>query len=178
MKPIARNKNLVVQQADDELLIYDLDTNKAICLNRTSAFIWENCDGKKSFQGIAEVVEKKFGELVSEDFVKFAVDQLKKENLIDNKDEVVTGFSGMSRREVIKRVGLGSMIALPIVASLTAPTVSHAASFCTAGGAGGLGDACTCPMGTPADSSCGQQTCKAGCNCIATQNGDGAGTCG
>lgn len=133
MNPLARNKNLVVQQADSELLVYDLNINKAICLNETSALIWQNCDGEKNMLEIAKVVEKKFGELVSEDFVKFAIDQLKKENLIENKNEVVTEFNGMSRRDVIKRIGFTSLVALPLVAALTAPSAVAAASLAAAG---------------------------------------------
>ncbi|MGI8542090.1 MAG: PqqD family protein [Aridibacter sp.] len=134
MNPLARNKNLVVQQADNELLVYDLNINKAICLNETSALIWQNCDGEKNMLEIAKVVEKKFGELVSEDFVKIAIDQLKKENLIENKNEVVTEFVGMSRRDVIKRIGFTSLVALPLVASLTAPPASAQSSACIADG--------------------------------------------
>lgn len=160
MNPLARNRNIVVQQANDEVLVYDLDTDKAICLNKTSAFIWENCDGKKSFQQIGEAVEKKFGELVGEDFVKFAVDQLKKENLIENKDEVVTDFNGMSRREVIKRIGLGSMIALPIVSSLVAPKAAHAGSMLA------NGTACTAST-----------QCTSGC-CREDRGNANDGTCG
>lgn len=41
--PIARKTDLVIQEADDEVLIYDLSTNKASCLNKTAAFVWQNC---------------------------------------------------------------------------------------------------------------------------------------
>lgn len=141
--PIARKENLVIQQADDELLVYDLDSNKAICLNRTSALIWENCDGKKDFQQLAIVIESKLGELVGEDFVEFAIDQLKKENLIENHNEVITDFNGLSRREVIKKIGFTSLVAFPIIASLTAPNAANAASTCTGGT---FGIACSCNM--------------------------------
>jgi hypothetical protein len=183
MTPLARNRNLVIQQADDELLVYDLDTNKAICLNKTSAFIWENCNGNRSFQQIGEAVEKKFGELVSEDFIKFAVEQLKKENLIENKDDVVTDFNGMSRREVIKRIGLGSMVALPIIASLTAPHVNAQASSCN------IGASCTCTTTTSASRPTGTActptaatACNASivgmCQCIRSgANGTVTGMC-
>jgi hypothetical protein len=143
MNPLRRNEGLVIQETGDELLVYDLETNKAICLNETSAFIWQNCDGKKDILKIREAVEKNFGELVTEDFIKFALNQLKKENLIKNSDDLSFGFNGMSRREVIKKVGLSSMIALPIIASLTAPPASHAASVCTP-----IIGGCGCNMGT------------------------------
>ncbi len=44
--PIARKKDVVVQELPDEVLIYDLKSNKAMCLNEISAFVWHNCDGK------------------------------------------------------------------------------------------------------------------------------------
>ena len=44
--PKSRNYEIVVQEADKELLIYDLTTNKAMMLNETSAIIWQMCDGK------------------------------------------------------------------------------------------------------------------------------------
>ena len=43
--PKARKENLVVQESNGEVLIYDLDTNKAFCLNETSALVWQACDG-------------------------------------------------------------------------------------------------------------------------------------
>jgi hypothetical protein len=43
--PISRQNNIVTQEVESELLIYDLVENKAFCLNETSAFVWQNCDG-------------------------------------------------------------------------------------------------------------------------------------
>jgi len=40
---------------------------------------------------------------------------------------------GMSRREAVKRIGLGAAIALPVVISITAPTPAHAASLLSSG---------------------------------------------
>jgi transposase len=42
---------------------------------------------------------------------------------------------GMSRREAVKRIGLGAAIALPVVISITAPTPAQALSCVQAGGA-------------------------------------------
>ena len=46
--PVARKENLVIQEMPEEVLVYDMDTNKAHCLNRTAAFVWKSCDGKNS----------------------------------------------------------------------------------------------------------------------------------
>ena len=64
---------------------------------------------------------------MSEDLVWFALNQLEKEKLLNEEKEIVNKFEGLSRREVIKKIGLTSMIALPIVASLVAPSAIHAA---------------------------------------------------
>lgn len=181
MKPLARSKDIVVQPSGDETLVYDLDTNKAICLNETSAFIWQNCNGKNDIQSIQTIVEKKFGELVSEDFVKFAIDQLKNENLIENGDEVNIVFNTTNRREVIKKIALGSMVALPLVASLTAPKAAHAASACTA--PPGNTNLCACNMAAGAAdvgmacTTTGFNNCPAGCTPTFAQQGNAVCTC-
>ncbi len=46
--PLGRRDNLVVQEIDGEIMIYDLTDNKVFCLNETSALIWQLCDGNKS----------------------------------------------------------------------------------------------------------------------------------
>lgn len=135
MKPLARKEDLVIQEVGGEILVYDLRTNKAICLNQTSALIWENCDGKKNASEIAHNLEKKLGSNVSEDFVWFAFDQLEKENLLEGND-FGDRFKGLNRREVIRKIGLTWLIALPVVAAIVAPQAAHAQS-CMAVGSNG-----------------------------------------
>jgi transposase len=49
---------------------------------------------------------------------------------------------GMSRREAVKRIGLGAAIALPVVISITAPTPAQALSCVQSGGACGTPAQC------------------------------------
>ncbi len=114
MKPIARKDDLVIQEVGGEILVYDLRTNKAICLNQTSALVWQNCDGKKDALEIAKNIEKELGSNVSEDFVWFAVNQLEKENLLDRKSKCLMDLTGFRDVKLVKKVGLTSMIALPL----------------------------------------------------------------
>ena len=51
--PKARHNKLVIQELEDEVLVYDLERNQAHCLNRTAALIWEHCDGKQTVWGLA-----------------------------------------------------------------------------------------------------------------------------
>ena len=38
--PIARHAGLVIQEMPDEVLVYDMDSNKAHCLNETGS-LWK-----------------------------------------------------------------------------------------------------------------------------------------
>ncbi len=58
-KPRARKDELVVHELPDETLIYDLDRDRAYCLNETAAFVWQRCDGRKSAREIAQALGKK-----------------------------------------------------------------------------------------------------------------------
>ena len=132
--PCARKAGLVIQDMPDEVLVYDLDTNKAHCLNKSAAFVWRSCDGKTSISDIARLFEIQTGDKVSDDFVWLALDQLNENSLLES--EVKASFAGRSRREVIKKIGLASMVALPIVASLVAPKTAMAAVSCNCTGPG------------------------------------------
>jgi hypothetical protein len=140
--PTARKEGLVIQELSDEVLVYDLDCNKAHCLNQTAAFVWKACDGKNSIGEIVNDFEKQTGGKVSEDLIWLAIDQLSEKNLL--KEEMPRKFEGQNRRQVLKKIGLASVIALPIVASLTAPTAALAVA-CS-----GIVTSCIgCPDGTP-----------------------------
>lgn len=181
--PLSRKDNLVVQELDGEVLIYDLSENKAFCLNETSALVWQACDGEKTTAEISKFVSEKLNLPANEDLVWFALDQLKKEKLIENSDELPNNFIGMSRREVIKKVGLGTMIALPVVAAIVAPTSVQAQSICNMLTA----IVCSCPPGQAANAtSCTNETptCAApnttccGVMCNPSGNSCGSGVCG
>jgi hypothetical protein len=157
-KPLARKEGLVIQEMPDEVLVYDLETNKAHCLNETAAFVWNSCDGKKSVADITKLFGNQSGKPVEENLVWLAIDQLNENNLL--AQELKADFQGQTRREVIKKVGLAAVIALPIVSSLVAPTAAHAVA-CTGTVASCSSAAGTCNDRTPCGSGC-----AAGANCI------------
>jgi hypothetical protein len=126
--PKIRETELVVQELKDELLIYDHNTNKAFCLNPTSAMIWNLCDGNSSVSEIINQLSKQLKQPVTDDLVYLALDQFKQDNLLSDNDTVEIKFNGLSRREVIRKVGFASVIALPVISSLVAPTAAMAAS--------------------------------------------------
>lgn len=126
--PAARTTGLVIQEVPDEVLVYDLDSNKAHCLNQTAAIVWKSCDGTNSVSDIANIVGAKTGQAVSDDLVWLAIDQLNENNLLEM--QVQARFAGQSRRDAIKKIGMAAVIALPIVASLAAPRSAMAAASC------------------------------------------------
>jgi len=181
--PKSRKDNLVVQELEGEVLIYDLEKNKAFCLNETSALVWQSCDGSRTIADISDFVGKRLNSQINEDVVWLALDQLSKESLVEKQTELNDKFKGLSRREVIKKVGLGTLIALPMIASLTAPVAAQTGSACpgstctcTISGmdAGGAGMACA-----PANTG-GCSTTTSMCTCLALNSGNpvSPGTCG
>lgn len=126
--PKSRTKNLVIQELEKELLIYDLTNNKAFCLNETSALVFQFCDGNDAVSAIAELMSKKLKISVSEEVVWLALDGLKKDGLLENAPDFEIDFNGLTRRQVIKKIGFASMIALPLISSVVAPTSAMAAS--------------------------------------------------
>ena len=128
-RPIARKAGLVIQEVPDEVLVYDLETNKAHCLNQSAAMIWRSCDGNNTVSEIAKLVGSQAGGKVTEDFVWLAIDQLSQNRLLEK--EITVGFEGQSRREALKKIGMATMVAVPVIASLVAPQSALAAASCS-----------------------------------------------
>ncbi len=128
MKPKARQENIVVQETKGETLIYDLQTNQAFLLNSTSAFVWNQCDGQKDIRQIAAVLARKHQQPINEEIVWLAIEELEKNNLITKRLKSANPLGKLSRREVVKKVGLTTMIALPVISTLVAPIAANAAS--------------------------------------------------
>lgn len=158
--PRARTDQLIVKEVDDEVLVYDLTNDKAHCLNDTAATVWKNCDGKNSVADISTSLANDTGVAVDEGVVWLALDQLKQFKLLADVPSAPAVFTGMSRRHLMRNLGLAA-IALPSVVAMVVPTPSQAQSCIAKTGN------CS-PPGSPGG-------CCAGCSC----NGSGkcAGSC-
>ena len=140
--PEMRKKGLVVQELSGEVLVYDRDRNKAHCLNSTAALVWNHCDGKTSVAQITRAIEREIKAPVDEDVIWLGVDQLSKTHLLQERARVPENKSGLSRREVMKRIGLAAAVALPVVTSIMAPTAAQAANCLPSGSACTTGAQC------------------------------------
>ena len=126
--PVTRKNDIVVQQLKDETLVYDLKSNKAYCLNETSALVWGLCNGKRTVSDISDEMTKATKTLIREEFVALALDQFDKDELLENGGSMEGHFGNFSRRDVIRKVGFASVIALPVISSIVAPKASMAQS--------------------------------------------------
>lgn len=131
-KPRARTEGLVVERLPDETLVYDLDRDKAHCLNQTASLVWRFCDGKNTPKQIAHAVSLDLKHPIDEKFVWLALDQLGRNNLLANTP-VSLPISGISRREVMKVLAVSAVVAVPVVASIVAPLPAQAATCLGAG---------------------------------------------
>ena len=155
MKPKHRNENLLIQETNNETLVYDLSINKAYLLNETSAFIWQMCDGNRETSEITTALSKKFKQSADEDFVWLTIDLLKKEGLMADAGKLPNKFTA-NRREAIKRIGLTTMMALPLVTAITAPSAANAQS----GAVCVVGADCSSSAACPGCQCSGPLVCK------------------
>ena len=167
--PRARTGNIVVQNLNDEVLLYDLTTNQAYCLNAALGKVYNACDGKTAFSEL-----ENRGEL-TEPVIFLALDTLRKRNLLTG--DYVSPFAGISRLEFIRTAGLASVAALPVLSALIAPSAANAASNCLPPNAPTVLPA-SCD---PRAGQCFFETCRSAC-CSNTvreniNNNDGTVTC-
>ena len=155
IKPKAKLNEIVVQDFGDEILIYDLRTNKTFVLNTTSSMVWQYCDGKNSVADIAGKMTLELKEFVSEELVWLTLEKFKKEELIEADKNLIPPFERSSRREVIRRVGMTSLVALPIIASLVAPSSVYAISCPDPNNNAGLSaNGCICQSNNDCQTTC------------------------
>jgi len=133
--PRARTQGLVVHELPDEVLVYDKDRDKAHCLNQTAALVWKYCDGKTTVGSMAQQLERDLNaERVDEKVVWYALDQLGKGNLLDDSVMAPGILAGMNRRELLRVLGVTAVVAVPVVASIIAPTPVQAGGSCLPSG--------------------------------------------
>jgi hypothetical protein len=126
--PRARKEGVLVQEMLHEVLLYDTKRHKAHCLNPTAALVWKHCDGRTSVEEIARRLETSLGTIVDEDVVWCALTQLEKDHLLEENVAWPVDMNRISRRELVRRLGIGAAIAIPLVTSIVAPTVAYAGS--------------------------------------------------
>ncbi len=151
LKPLARTEGLVMHEMPGELLVYDIKSDKAHCLNATSASVWKACDGARTVADLSALFDAQAGRGHSEGVVLLALEQFQQNNLLQNSVDFGPSYS---RRDLIRTIGLTSLMVLPGVATLAMPKAPQASCQCV----------------TPGD-------CLAQSSCPSMVNCNGSGIC-
>ena len=140
--PKMRKQKLVVREFAGELLVYDKKHHEAHCLNSTAALVWKHCDGRTSVTEISRRLAKELSgnsdKPIDERLVWDALDQFRNRHLLEERLEIPKGMleisGGLNRRQLMRVLGL-TIVAVPLVTSLVAPTAVEAAGSCKSAGA-------------------------------------------
>ena len=131
MNPLARKSEIYVEHLPNEVVLYNKTNHQAHCLNMTVFAVWENADGTKTVDEIADIIEQRFKISSSRELVLLALTELEKADLLENTATVTAEALTPSRRDVARKLALAGVSAslLPFVASIMAPTPAMARSY-------------------------------------------------
>jgi hypothetical protein len=129
--PRARANGLLVEEVDDETLVYDLDTHDAHCLNPAAALVWRRSDGRTTVRDMVPLLAE-VGLPRDESVIWMALSQLDGAKLVEPV-EVPGSKRTFSRKEVLRVLGATAAMTLllPAVDSVVAPLAAQAASCIT-----------------------------------------------
>jgi hypothetical protein len=166
--PRARRAQLVSEEVEGELVIYDQRSDRMIRLNRSASLVWKACDGARTHDQILEHVRGEIGEVADADLVQIALDGLAGNDLLESDTPSrAPRMTRETRRRFIRRVGAvgAAAAALPIVHAIAAPTPAFAAGSTGTCGSTTCGSTCgTCSTSCShsCDGSC-NSTCSTSC---------------
>jgi Coenzyme PQQ synthesis protein D (PqqD) len=131
VKPHARKEKLTIRAMSDETLVYDLEQHKVHCLNRTSALLWQHCDGQNDEAALAAILARALG-LGAADAaaaVRLGLAQLSRRHLLQAAVPPLPESEHLSRRAALRRIAVAATVALPLVMTLKSPSVAWARSM-------------------------------------------------
>ncbi len=116
----ARRGNLLSRKVGEETVIYDMDNDKALCLDKVSAIVWEASCDLNDMNELLNVLHRNGIEDADEQLVVLAIEQLNESNLLENSiDNETSQASILPRRDVLRQLTMYSAAALPLVTSLS-----------------------------------------------------------
>jgi hypothetical protein len=116
-------------------MVYDQKRNRAFCLTQKAAFIWQRCDGKTTVSELAAKLAHSSGATIDEKVVQFALQSLSQDGLLEPSSFEPVFPLGMTRRQVMQKIGERAAVALPLVTALMVATPkAHASGSGSHGG--------------------------------------------
>lgn len=147
--PLARSQGLVIEELNDELLVYDLEADRAHSLSPAAARVWQRCDGETAIGGLSAELD------LDAETVSRALEELTTCGLLETATSGTTAASGTTRREMGVRVAkVGAAVATaPLIISVVAPTPAMAVTLQQ------------CLAQTTEAGNCGNECHQIGCCC-------------
>jgi hypothetical protein len=130
MRPQARKEELLIQEVADELVVYDAQSHQAHRLNRTSALVWQQCDGVQTVEEISARLQQQLSPIADDHLVQHTLDRLAGAGLLVGWTSRTAEEARASRRQFMRKVGLVGALSLllPAVTTIVAPTPAQAQS--------------------------------------------------
>ncbi len=130
MRPLARQEDVLVREVAGDVVLYDRHSQKAHSLNPTAAAVWRLCDGARSVDDLTAALDVELPEEGRRRAVLLALRQLGDAGLLEEASVDGAFLGAISRREAVRRIGYGAVVAamVPVVASLVAPSSAEASS--------------------------------------------------
>jgi hypothetical protein len=135
--PLARSRGLKIEEVDDDLIVYDLDQQRAHTLHAIAAAVWRRCDGQTSPDDIARAAAAALEMPPNSEFVWEALRQLDAIGLIEVPAQAPD--EAVARRRALRQLGQVAAGVLPFVASIAIPAAAYAQSVGTPGPPGPIG---------------------------------------
>ncbi len=127
--PRRLQRHVSVQQVGAETLVYDERRHQAFCLNESSSTVWRLADGEHTVAQIRAAAAVELKASVNEEFVLFALEELRRDGLLE-PSSATAAAPAISRRVMLRRLGVGGALLVPAVAAIVAPTAVQAYSGC------------------------------------------------
>jgi hypothetical protein len=124
MRP-TRTEGLLVERVESEVLVFRSDSEDAAALNEAAAAVLDLCDGSHDVAGIVERLRAGYPAL-GRDEVLLALEELREAGLVNGGP----AEPGPSRRELLRRLGAGTIAAaaIPVVEIVVGPSIAAASA--------------------------------------------------
>ncbi len=126
MKPIAQTAHMLVQELENETVVYDRKRHRAHCLHSTAAALWKCCDGETEAGAIDGRLRSEFGVTVESEVIETALNQLLKARLIEPGSVDPAKLPVVAGPEAARNLAI--LDAAPLVASIDVPSAADAPS--------------------------------------------------
>ena len=113
VKPLARSRDLIIEEVEEEVLVYDQNSDSAHCLGAEAARVWRACDGQTTIDALTDDLG------LDADTVTRALAELQSRGLL----EAAHSGAALTRRDLTVKVATAgaAAAAVPLIVSVRPP---------------------------------------------------------